>query len=95
MDELLFSFTAMIERESERGGAYVRCPFDLREETGRGRAKVEAHFDGIPYRGSIVNMGLQHPDGRTCYLIGVRKDIQATLGKGPGDMVSVTVKILL
>ena len=49
-------------------------------------------FDGEPYDGSIVNMGVKNDDGSVCYIIGVRKDIRARIGKQPGDMVSVTVK---
>ena len=54
--------------------------------------KVHATFDGEPYDGSIVNMGVKNDDGSVCYIIGVRKDIRARIGKQPGDMVSVTVK---
>ena len=30
-------------------------------------------------------------DGSVCYIIGIRKDIRAKIGKQPGDMVKVTV----
>lgn len=36
-------------------------------------------------------MGVKNPDGSVCYIIGVRKDIQAKIGKGPGDTVSVAI----
>ena len=74
------------------GGAYVSFPFDLREEFGKGRVKVHATFDGEPYDGSIVNMGVKNPDGSVCYIIGVRKDIRAKIGKQPGDTVRVTIR---
>ena len=35
---------------------------------------------------------VKNDDGSVCYIIGVRKDIRARIGKQPGDMVSVTVK---
>jgi len=56
-----------------------------------GRVKVHATFDGQPYDGSIVNMGVKHPDGSICYIIGVLKQIRQQLGKQPGDTVKVTV----
>ena len=78
--------------DAGKGGAYVIFPYDIRKEFGRGRVKVHATFDGEPYDGSIVNMGVKNDDGSVCYIIGVRKDIRARIGKQPGDMVSVTVK---
>lgn len=63
----------------------------IREEFGKGRVKVLAEFDGVPYKGSIVNMGVKNDDGSICYIIGVRKDIQKQMGKYPGDTISVTV----
>ena len=66
-------------------------PWDLRKETGKGRLKVHATFDGIPYDGSIVNMGLKHPDGSVCYILGVVKAIRTALGKGEGDTIHVII----
>ena len=74
------------------GGAYVAFPRDIRAEFGRGRVKVHATFDGEPYDGSIVNMGVKNADGSVCYVIGVLKAIRAKIGKGPGDSVFVTVR---
>ena len=68
-------------------------PRDLREEFGKGRVKVRASFDGIPYEGSIVNMGVKNPDGSVCYVIGVRKAIRQALGKGEGDTLRVVIEI--
>ncbi|WP_176758885.1 DUF1905 domain-containing protein [Alkaliphilus peptidifermentans] len=72
-------------------GAYVKMPFDVREEFGKGRVKVHATFDGEGYDGSIVNMGVRNEDGSICYIIGLRKDIRSKIGKKPGDRVQVTV----
>lgn len=69
----------------------IMFPYDIRKEFGRGRVKVHATFDGEPYDGSIVNMGLKNPDGSICYIIGVRKDIRSRIGKQPGDSIHVTV----
>lgn len=92
MNDKIYEFEAMITPVPEKGGAYVRFPYDIREEFGKGRVKVDVTFDGEPYSGSIVNMGMKNEDGSICYIIGIRKDIQAKIGKKPGDMVHVTVK---
>lgn len=80
-----------ILRETEEGGAYVAVPMDLRAEYGVGRMKVKALFDGIPYEGSVVNMGVKNPNGSVCYVIGVLKSIRRTLGKRDGDTVRVVL----
>lgn len=85
------SFDAEIVPVPGKGGAYVPVPADIRERFGKGRLKVHATFDGVPYDGSIVNMGVKNPDGSVCYILGVRKDIQKVAGKGPGDTVHVTI----
>jgi hypothetical protein len=92
MNPAIYTFTAVIEPVPNKHGAFVRFPHDVRQEFGKGRVKVRAVFDGAPYEGSLVNMGVKNPDGSVCYIIGVRKDIQAKIGKGPGDAVAVTVQ---
>ena len=54
-----YEFDAVIVEDSDSGGAYVIFPWDIRKEFGKGRVKVHATFDGIPYEGSIVNMGVK------------------------------------
>lgn len=88
----IYTFEAVIQPVPEKGGAYVRFPYDIRKEFGKGRVKAEITFDGEPYSGSIVNMGLKNDDGSICYIIGIRKDIRAKIEKQPGDTVKVTVK---
>ena len=90
-----FQFEAVIEAVPDKGGAYIRVPFDIRKEFGKGRVKADVTFDGEPYSGSIVNMGVRNEDGSVCYIIGIRKDIRSKIGKQPGDTVSVTVHVLL
>ena len=87
-----YLFDAVIEPVPDKGGAYVRFPYDIRKEFGKGRVKAEITFDGEPYSGSIVNMGVKNEDGSVCYIIGIRKDIREKIGKQPGDTVKVTVK---
>lgn len=90
--EKIYEFEAVIEPAAERGGAYVKFPYDIREEFGKGRVKVHASFDGVPYEGSIVNMGIKNGDGSVCYIIGIRKDIREKIGKQAGDTVAVTIQ---
>ena len=37
-------------------------------------------------------MGVKNPDGSICYIIGIRKDIQEKIGKGPGCSIAVTIR---
>lgn len=69
----------------------MRFPYDIRKEFGKGRVKAKITFDGEPYSGNIVNMGVKNEDGSVCYIIGIRKDIREKIGKQPGDTVKVTV----
>lgn len=91
MADNIYKFNAVIHTIPEKGGAYIEFPYDIREEFGKGRVKVHVTFDGIPYDGSIVNMGVKHPDGSICYIIGMLKAIREQLGKSNGDSVEVTV----
>jgi len=86
-----YEFEAIIKKVPDIDGAYVEVPFDIREEFGKGRVKVHATFDGEGYDGSVVNMGVKNEDGSICYIIGLRKDIRAKIGKQPGDRVKVTI----
>jgi uncharacterized protein YdhG (YjbR/CyaY superfamily) len=90
-NDKIYEYEIVIQ-PADKGGAYVVFPYDVREEFGKGRVKVHATFDGEPYDGSIVNMGVKNPDGSVCYIIGIRKDIRAKINKQPGDMVWVTIK---
>lgn len=87
-----YEYDAVIHEDSESGGAYVVFPWDIRIEFGKGRMKVHAEFDNVPYDGSIVNMGLKNADGSICYIIGILKSIRKTLGKGDGDSVHVVIR---
>lgn len=89
-----YVFDAVIQDVPDKGGAYVVFPWNIREEFGKGRVKVHAAFDGVPYDGSIVNMGVRDETGEVCYTIGVLKSIRQAIGKQPGDIVRVTVSPL-
>lgn len=80
----IYEFDEVIQKSGEHGaGAYVRFPYDLTETFGtKGQVKIACEFDGVPYRGSIVNMG-------TGPIIGVLKSIRDEAGKQAGDTVHV------
>ena len=93
MNPEIHQFSAeILASEIGKGGAYLKFPGDIREIFGRGRVKVHATFDGVPYDGSIVNMGVKNPDGSICYIIGIRKDIRTQINKDIGDTVAVTIQ---
>lgn len=86
MNEKTYAFEALIQKVPDLDGAYIEFPFDVWQEFGAGRVKVHATFDGYPYDGSLVRM--KTPG----HILGVRKDIRERIGKGPGDMVQVTIQ---
>ena len=92
MPDKVYEYEAVIQKSSDQDAAFVVFPYDLRAEFGKGRVGVHATFDGEPYDGSIVNMGVKNPDGSVCYIIGIRGDIRTKIGKQPGDSVKVTIR---
>lgn len=80
----LLEFDAIILQNDNMDVAYVEVPFDIKALFGKGRLKVHATFDGVPYDGLMVKMGTP------CYIIGIRKDIRKQIGKSFGDKVHVT-----
>jgi len=93
MNKKVYEYEAIIQSsEIGTGGAYVPFPYDIRAEFGKGRVKVHATFDDIPYDGSVVNMGMKNADGSVCYIIGILKDIRKQIGKQPGDRIRVTIR---
>ena len=87
-----YEFDAVIHEVPDNGGAYVIFPWNIREEFGKGRVKVHASFDGIPYDGSIVNMGVIDENGNICYVIGILKSIRKQLHKSDADSVHVIIR---
>ena len=86
-----YEYDAVLHELEDNGGAYVPFPWDIRQLFGKGRIRVHAEFDGIPYDGSVVNMGVKNPDGTVCYIIGVLKSIRQALHKKDGDMIHVVI----
>jgi len=92
MNSKVYTFEAEIKKVPGIDGAYIEFPYDLKKETGKGRMKIHAEFNGEPYDGSIVNMGIKHEDGSICYIIGILKEIRKKIGKQAGDTITVTVR---
>lgn len=86
MNVKVYTFNAVIRKVPDMDGAYVEVPFEVRQVFGKGRVKVHAIFDGVPYDGSLVRMGTPG------HILGLRKDIRAAIGKQPGDTVRVTLR---
>jgi len=93
MNPKIYEFESKICKVPDIDGAYIVFPYDLKKELGKGRVKVHAEFDGEPYDGSVVNMGIKNSDGSVCYIIGVLKSIRRKIGKQAGDTVKVRVTI--
>lgn len=86
MNQKVYEFDAVIQKLADIDGAYVEFPYDVKEEFGKGRVKVHATFDGVPYDGSLVRMKTIN------HIIGLRKDIRAQIGKQEGETVHVTIR---
>jgi ribosomal protein S18 acetylase RimI-like enzyme len=78
-------FKAIIKQHEGLNAAFVEPPFDVQEVFGSKRVKVKATFDGVEYRGSVVNMG-------GCYMLGLTQEMRSKIGKGFGDEVLVTLE---
>ena len=81
-----YRFDAQIKKVPDIDGAYIEIPFDVKAAFGKRRVPVHVTFDGEPYDGQAVRMKTP------CHIVGMRKDIRARLGKGPGDVVHVTLR---
>ena len=86
-----FNFTVDIKKVPDMDAAYIEFPHDIKILFNKGRLKVNAEFDGEPYQGSIVNMGVKNNDGSICYIIGINKAIRKKINKTFGDHVSVRI----
>lgn len=86
-----YRFSAVLEQNGDMDAAYVVFPFDIRTEFGKGRVRVHAEFNGAPYDGSIVNMGVRDAYGDIRYIIDVTKAIRKAIGKTFGDIIDVVI----
>lgn len=53
MNPTVYEFDAVIRKVPDIDGAYVEFPHDVQALFGKGRVKVAATFDGVPYAGSL------------------------------------------
>ncbi|WP_398577399.1 DUF1905 domain-containing protein [Streptococcus parasuis] len=77
----VYEFQAVIHPVPDKGGAYIILPYDIRQEFGKGIVKVHATFDGHPYDGSIVNMGMKDEVDNISYIFCIQKTISAAIGR--------------
>ena len=83
----LISFEGILKPVENTSAMMIDFPFSVEELFGvKGQVKIVAHYDGIPYRGSLAKMG------RSCHFLVVRIDILKQLGKKAGETVQVTVQ---
>ena len=92
INKKLYEFEAEIKKVSDIDGAYIEFSYYIKKEFGKGRVKVHAEFDGEPYNGSIVNMGVKNSDNSICYIVGIRKDIRQKIEKQAGDKIRVKIQ---
>jgi hypothetical protein len=86
MSEQRFRAT-VVASGSGGGGHLVEIPPDVVAALGgKGRIPVNATFDGVPYRGSVVRMW-----GKTC--IGIQKAILVQIGAELGSEIDVTLAL--
>ncbi len=66
-----YEYDTILHEMDDSGGAYVSFPWNVREEFGKGRVKVHALFDGIPYDGSMktIRNKLNKHDGDMIHVV--------------------------
>jgi hypothetical protein len=80
-----YKFKARIEA-AEGGGAYILFPYDTEKEFGtKGRVPIQATFDGVPYKGSLIKYGQPQ------HMLGLLKSIREQIGKRSGDAIEIVL----
>ena len=82
-----FKFEAVLQKAPDMDACYVVVPKNKNDWSEKGRVKVKASIDGIPYRGSIVRMEKNGP-----LLLPVLKDIRNQFQKDEGDLVYIALR---
>ena len=85
----MIQFSAILKPVDDYpNAAYIEIPAEIEKKHSlKGRIKIKATFDGIPYRGSLVKMKTP------CYMLIVVKEIRKQLNKNHGDTINVTIEI--
>ena len=82
-----YRFKGKIIQHGKMDAGYVIFPYDVKKEFGAARVKIKASFDGVPYRGSLVPMGIKEG-----YPLLILKEIRKTINKSFGDYVNVVLE---
>lgn len=88
-----YKYKTVILKNHDMEASYIVFPYDLKNEFGKGRIKVEALLDNVVYNGSIVNMGLKNADGTICYIMGIPKEVRKKLDKTYGEEINVIINV--